>query len=98
MYSSQINCILETDTYSKLIFAGTFACNKVSNVVISRNKFLIIVNTAPSTHPGVHWVLFSKLDVEKVFFDSLAKPIASYGRVFQNSYERITKGFIITKN
>jgi len=99
MYRSQINCILETDSYSKLIFAGTFACNKVSNAVISRNKFIIIVNTAPSTHPGVHWVLFTKLDSENVFFfDSLAKPIDLYGIFFKNLVVKLSKSFKIMRN
>ena len=50
---------------------------------------LYIVNTKPSTHPGLHWTAIYEEPYTKTidFWDSMGQPPWTYGQYFQNFFE-----------
>ena len=66
MNSYQLSSILNQDPYTGPMFHGVYPINRVP---LMRDGFYV-VNTAPDTHPGLHWVaLFVKYNSVE-YFDS----------------------------
>lgn len=52
-------------------FLGVYPCDKLTTIEIDRKPCCLIINTAPSTHNGEHWVGIYLSDFgECEFFDS----------------------------
>ena len=59
MNSQQLITILKRDRYTAPFFRGVFPINRLPPI----QEGLYVVNTAPHTHPGLHWIaLFVKND------------------------------------
>ena len=68
MDENQLRTALESDPMVK--FGGVYACDEIPNTLLSEHFY--IINTAPSRHPGEHWIsVYAGHEVE--CFDSLAK-------------------------
>ena len=66
MNSRQIYGLVKIDKLLYDNFCGVYAADTFN---LNRNGFYI-VNTAVSTHPGKHWVVYFKKGLYKEFFDS----------------------------
>ncbi len=55
------------------MYAGTFPIDKLSKIP-EKPISAVIINTAPSTHQGKHWVAAIKLNGKQEFFDSYGLP------------------------
>lgn len=80
MNSIEISEILSRNKYTRKIFKGVYPIDVLPNGKI-KPPFLIIINTAKSSHPGKHWIAIfvptGSCTVE--LFDS-------YGRYIENKY------------
>lgn len=87
MYANQINILLSQDKLTQQLFTGVFSCDTVP---IGSTNCFIIVNTAPSTYKGEHWVLFFKNGATVIFFDSLANDLHFYGACLENAFKKFS--------
>ena len=67
----------------KFLFRGVFSANNFP-LDFQANKF-IIVNTAKSDSPGMHWVFLAKKDRNNVLFfaDTLGFPAETYFNIIK---------------
>ena len=66
MNSEQLISILKQDPYTASIFRGVYPINRLPPI---RNG-IYVINTAPDTHPGLHWVALFVTDNSIEYFDS----------------------------
>ena len=66
MNSEQLVSILKQDPYTVSIFRGVYPINRLPAI---RNG-IYVINTAPDTHPGLHWVALFVTDSSIEYFDS----------------------------
>jgi uncharacterized membrane protein YwzB len=77
-------------------FDGVYAKDTLED--IQSQPCLIIANTADSSHPGKHWVVFF-FDKEKnhvEFFDSLGNDLTVYGKEFIDFVSRFSTSYKFT--
>ncbi len=55
------------------IFIGVYPIDKLERIRMI-DKWACIINTAPSTHPGEHWVALVQIDKYPEYFDSYGLP------------------------
>ena len=68
MDANQLRTVLEYDPMVK--FGGVYACDEIPITLLP--GYFYIFNTAPSSHPGEHWIsVYAGREVE--CFDSLAR-------------------------
>ena len=83
MYSSEITTIIQKDPIASKYFKGVTACDNLPSnsqrCLDVKHTCFYIINTAPSHHEGLHWVLLGKFKTKAVFFDSLGKTPFDYG-------------------
>ena len=89
MNSAQLDYNLRRDSCTQTMWRGVFPVDKIK--LLPQNKLLpagYIVNTAPSSHDGKHWVAFYFSENHAEFFDSygfepkkpeMTKFLKSYG-------------------
>jgi hypothetical protein len=93
MFANQITAALKLDKLTRKSFVGVFSCDKLDHVeLINNEEACIVVNTAPSNHSGLHWILLYKLESGEnlVFFDSLAKLPQDYGSCLENIVKHVS--------
>ncbi len=73
MDSIQINQIISNLSPLNKIFQGTFPIDKLHKIPLHGNTAAII-NTAPSTHKGKHWVAIMNVNNKQEYFDSYGLP------------------------
>ena len=82
MNTAQVAYALEHDPKTSKKFCGVFPIDKLPQT-IDRYPCGLIVNTDPSTKPGMHWVaVFLTSPQNGEWFDSYGKPPEFYGAVF----------------
>ena len=70
MYSDELASLINSNKHIKASFDGIFSVNNIPHS-IEKKKF-VIINTAPSSHDGLHWVLLLRSSQKKYeYFDSL---------------------------
>ncbi len=78
--NKQLFVALRKNTFTAPYIEGIFSKDTLNE--IEGPPKLVICNTAISSHPGKHWVLFFFKDDVVYFYDSLGKNLASYGKPF----------------
>ena len=66
MKSQQLITILKRDRYTAPFFRGVLSINRLLPI----EEGLYVVNTAPHTHPGLHWIALFVKDDTIEYFDS----------------------------
>ncbi len=69
MDSVQIHNTIASLSPLNSIFCGTFPIDMLNKIPLHGNTAAII-NTAPSTHKGKHWVAVMNLNKKQEYFDS----------------------------
>lgn len=77
MYTHQLSALVRLDTVTSRHFRGVFSCDGLLLERFPHNNCFVIVNTAPSTEKGKHWILLFK-KTKTILFDSLAKKLSDY--------------------
>ena len=73
MYETLLEELLQTDAYTKNIYAGVFARDELPEKVAYPS--CLIVNTKPRHHTGEHWLaIYYDLKGHANFFDSYGNP------------------------
>ena len=68
MNTNEIDTILYADCYTRPFYGGTWALDKIPE---SKNKTACyVINTAPSWHPGTHWIAIFATPSKKEYFCS----------------------------
>lgn len=81
MNTIELETCLRLNKFTKKFFKGVFAADQLPISPLSPScKSIIIANTAPSNHPGLHWTCFVVTPQKIEFFDSAG---ASY---YKNKY------------
>ena len=80
MDSEQLTYLLHTTEETRDIFVGVYASDTLPNVTQLSTPFCLIVNTAPHSHPGMHWLaLYCSVNKQKQYhveyFDPLGMEI-----------------------
>lgn len=78
MNTTEIVRILQSNKGTSKFFLGVFPINRLPTYKL-KVPSLLIVNTAPSYHPGEHWIAIYVSFKRIEFFDS-------YGRFIKNTY------------
>ncbi len=73
MDTIQIMEIIKRMGKVRRIFIGVYPIDKIGKVRMV-GKWACIVNTAPSTHPGEHWVGIIRVDKYPEYYDSYGLP------------------------
>ena len=73
MDTIQILYIIRKLPVLRRFFNGVFPIDKLKHINMQR-KWACIVNTAPSTHKGEHWIAIIKVNRYPEFFDSYGLP------------------------
>ena len=55
-------------------YRGVYAVNKIPSIRTLKDNFCIIINTAPDTQPGEHWVAVTMYKKKATIFDSMSIP------------------------
>ena len=66
MNSQQLVSVLKQDRYTAPLFRGVYPINRLPLIC----EGLYVVNTAPHTHPGLHWIALFVKDGTMEYFDS----------------------------
>lgn len=97
MNTKQLYLALLRNDVTSLQFDGIYAKDMLTEIT-SRPK-LIICNTHPSHKPGEHWLLFYFNEDDSVdFYDSLGKPLQSYGEKILQFAKTFAESFIESKD
>ena len=70
MNSEQLISILKQDPYTASIFRGVYLINHLPPI----QNGIYVTNTAPDTHPGLHWVALFVIDNSIEYFDIYGDP------------------------
>ena len=77
-----LDCILskQSCTYSVL------PCNYLKKLKVSKYPLYLVVNTAPSSHSGLHWIAMYRASSKSplIFLDSYGLDTSSYGKTFSS--------------
>ncbi len=73
MNTIQIEEIIERLYPLNRIFQGVYPIDKLHHIR-RRHNSAVILNTAPSTHPGIHWVAVACFNGKQEYFDSYGLP------------------------
>ena len=88
MDTTQIHHVLSNHPSTKSCFKGVFASDEFPNKINRHRKQCYVVNTDPSSKPGLHWVAFYYSDGEGFFFDSYGNPPDFYKHEFKEHLDR----------
>jgi hypothetical protein len=95
MNTKQLYRALAKNKVTKNTFDGIYAKDTLED--IQSQPGFVIANTANSSHPGQHWVVFffeGKNNGE--FFDSLGNELSSYGKEFNDFMSRFSSSYNFT--
>ena len=93
MNGNQLRQILMHDEFTRNGFMGVYASDQIPlNYIPARRPVMFVANTAPSNHPGQHWVaFFYPTTGSPEFFDSFGKS-PSYDRFTFQPFKYNKKG------
>lgn len=105
MYASELVDIIESNTCLKKVFGGIFPKDKLPNLTTCElnTDQAIIINSAPSSSIGEHWLLayYRKNPKNAVWFDTFGNKPSYYGKEVadwfskQTEYEEVFNSFVI---
>lgn len=75
MFGSEIESFMEQNTDVNHHFGGVYSWDNFPKFL--RPRTVVIVNKAPSSQPGTHWIALSRRDNTYEVFDSLGSDFAS---------------------
>jgi hypothetical protein len=85
MDTLDINSVLNNDCHTKPVFGGTWSADSFPKTTTSPVCF--VVNTAPSWHPGRHWVaIYRGVDGDEYFCSYGSKPAVEIQRNLRKDY------------
>lgn len=76
MNTTQLLCALEHDSYLKHHTIGVYAINQIPS--LKHDILSFVINSAPSSNPGIHWVALCKNMNCIEIFDSYGKHPYTY--------------------
>jgi hypothetical protein len=93
MNTREIDAVLRLCRQTRGLFLGTFACDAIPATAITAPRpFALVVNTAPSAHPGHHWVaVFVDSQNRASYMDSCAEPPVPDIAVFLAQFPRVDR-------
>ena len=89
MNSLELEQFLLTDTFTTHYFGGVIPADSLKNITPGDGK-LYVVNTQPSSHPGLHWIVINnKSNTSIEFWDSLGQHPQKYGKYFMQYFNEL---------
>jgi hypothetical protein len=95
MNTKQLYRALSKNKVTKNYFDGVYAKDTLED--IQSQPGFVIANTAKSSHPGQHWVVFFFEGNHGEFFDSLGNDLSSYGKEFDDFISQFASSYTLTK-
>ncbi len=86
MNGGQLEQVLIHDEFTRKCYMGVYAADEIPlNYIPARRPVMFVANTAPSNHPGKHWVaFFYPTHGRPEFFDSFGRSPSYYRLTFQS--------------
>jgi hypothetical protein len=92
MNSLEISRILSTNYYTKKQFKGVYSSDLIPD--LTEYPSLIIINTAPSGHQGLHWTLiYAESSTLVEYFDPLGNKPEGFIYKYLKRFDHITYNF-----
>lgn len=84
LYTNQIDCLLRTNKRTKHPYEGTYPCDVLKTIQVTKYPTCYIVNSDTSSGPGKHWLcVYLKSPKKAYFFDSYAIDVDRYKDIEQ---------------
>lgn len=82
MFTRQLRRALRFHPYTKSIFGGVYAWNRLPTRVPENRTVAFVVNTDPAHKPGQHWVVFYIKKDTIYYFDPYGIPPVRFHKIF----------------
>ena len=86
MNTLDINTFLLNDAFSKNIFAGTYAIDKLPKSSINKKKWCCCANLSPSNESGSHWIAIFLDKDDGEFFCSFGTNPFTFNNYYLNNF------------